>query len=570
MAAADPPPGFLQDPPRLTNTFEADAALGDVVARLIPAELHARLLPEWRALGDAAAGPLAALAREAEADPPRHVPYDAWGARVDEIRVSPAWTALHRAAAEWGLTAVPYEGRLGPIARIHQFALLALYGPSSAVYTCHLAMTDGAARTLLEHAGADLAPRVVPHLTSRDPDRLWTSGQWMTERTGGSDVSRTETIARRDADGVWRLWGTKWFTSAITSEVALTLARPEGAPEGSAGLALFLVEQRRPDGARNGIRILRLKDKLGTRALPTAELALEGCLAEPVGELGRGVKKITPLLNITRLHNAISACGMMARPLQVLRDYARRRVAFGSPLAQKPLHRETLASLQVEYEAALALTFDCARLLGRVESGEASADERAALRLLTPLAKALTARQAVASASEALEGFGGAGYVEDTGLPVWLRDAQVLPIWEGTTNVLSLDALRAIAREGVLEPWVAQATRRLETLATSPLADTAREIRRRIDDVPRVMTALAAAGPDVAETAARRIALTLAGLSAAVALAEQGAWALAHGRGERAALAAGRWLSERVTELPPAAEASARVAPSALLSGLED
>src|SRR6185436_6111085 len=126
----------------------------------------------------------------------------------------------------------------------------------------------------------------------------------------------------------------------------------EGAPEGSAGLSLFLVEQRRPDGARNGIRILRLKDKLGTRALPTAELALEGCLAEPVGELGRGVKKITPLLNIPRLHNAISACGMMARPLQVLRDYARRRVAFGSPLAQKPLHRETLASLQVEYEAA--------------------------------------------------------------------------------------------------------------------------------------------------------------------------------------------------------------------------
>ena len=569
MAAADPPPGFLQDPPRLTNTFEADAALGDVVARLLPADLHARLLPEWRALGDAAAGPLAALAREAEADPPRHIPYDAWGARVDEVRVSPAWTALHRAAAEWGLTAVPYEGRLGPFARIHQFALLALYGPSSAVYTCHLAMTDGAARTLLEHAGADLAPRVVPHLTSRDPDRLWTSGQWMTERTGGSDVSRTETVARREG-GAWRLWGTKWFTSAITSEVALTLARPEGAPEGSAGLALFLVEQRRPDGTRNGIRILRLKDKLGTRALPTAELALEGCVAEPVGELGRGVKKITPLLNITRLHNAISACGMMARPLQVLRDYARRRVAFGSPLAQKPLHRETLASLQVEYEAALALTFDCARLLGRVESGEASADERAALRLLTPLAKALTARQAVASASEALEGLGGAGYVEDTGLPVWLRDAQVLPIWEGTTNVLSLDALRAIAREDVLEPWVAQATRRLEALAASPLADTAREIRRRVDEVPRVWTALAAARPDVAETAGRRIALTLAGLSAAVALSEQGAWALANGRGERAALAAGRWLSERVTELPSAGEASARVAPSALLSGFAD
>jgi hypothetical protein len=299
-------------------------------------------------------------------------------------------------------------------------------------------------------------------------------------------------------------------------------------------------------------------------------LALEGCVAAPVGELERGVKKITPLLNITRLHNAISACGMMARLLQLLRDYARRRVAFGSPLARKPLHRETLAALQVEYEAALALTFDCARLLGRVEAGEASADERATLRLLTPLCKLLTARQAVAVASEALEGFGGAGYVEDTGLPVWLRDAQVLPIWEGTTNVLSLDTLRAVAREGVLEPWTAQAARRLEALAATPLAESARELRRRLEDVPRTLGALAAAGPEVAESAGRGIALTLAGLSAAVALVEQGAWALAHGRGERAAHAAGRWLRERVPELPSVGEATARVAPTALLSGLAD
>src|SRR4029077_7443308 len=157
------------------------------------------------------------------------------------------------------------------------------------------------------------------------------------------------------------------------------------------------------------------------------------------------------------------------------------------------------------------LTFDCARLLGRLEAGEASADERAALRLLTPLCKLLTARQAVALASEALEGFGGAGYVEDTGLPVWLRDAQVLPIWEGTTNVLSLDTLRAVAREGVLEPWTAQAARRLEARAATPLAESALEMRRRIEDVPRVMGALAAVGPEVAESAGRRIALTLAG-----------------------------------------------------------
>ncbi len=568
MTARETPDGFFQDPPRLGNTFDADAALRETLARLLPAEVHARLEPGWRDLGRAAAGPLAELARAAEADPPRLVPYDAWGRRVDDMRVSAAWGELHAEAARRGLAAVPYERDLGGWARVHQFALLTLYGPSSAVYTCHLAMTDGAARTLLEHASPDLVRRIVPHLTSRDPGQLWTSGQWMTERTGGSDVSRTETIARRGGDGAWRLWGTKWFTSAITSEVALTLARPEGAPEGSAGLSLFLVEQRRADGTRNGIRILRLKDKLGTRALPTAELDLEGAVAEPVGELGRGVKKITPLLNITRLHNAISACGMMARLLQLLRDYARRRVAFGSPLADKPLHRETLASLQVEYEAALALTFDCARLLGRAEAGEATEDERAALRLMTPLAKLMTARQAVALASEGLEGFGGAGYVEDTGLPVWLRDAQVLPIWEGTTNVLSLDALRAVAREGVLEPWAALAARRLEALMSSPLANVAAHVRGRITDAPRTLAALADAGSEAAESSARRAALTLAGLSAAVPLCEQAAWAVALGRGDRARAAAVRWVYERVPELPSADEAVARRHDSTILSGL--
>jgi alkylation response protein AidB-like acyl-CoA dehydrogenase len=563
------PPLDHQEPPRVTNTFEADPALGDTLERLLPPELHDRLRPSWRQLGEKAAGPLARLARDAEESPPRHVPYDAWGRRVDEVRLCGAWRALHAVAARWGLTAIPYEREQGPWSRVHQFALLTLFGPSSAVYTCPLAMTDGAARTLLEHAPA-LAQRVVPHLTSRDPERLWTSGQWMTERSGGSDVSGTGTVARRGEDGAWRLWGTKWFASAITSEAALTLARVEGAPEGSAGLSLFYLEQRRSDGARNAIRILRLKDKLGTRALPTAEISLEGAVAEPVGELGRGIKKITPLLNITRLHNAVSACGMMARLLQLLRDYAQRRVAFGSALAAKPLFRETLAAMQVEYEAALALTFDCARLLGRVETGEATADDAATLRLLTPLAKLLTARQAVAVASESLEGFGGAGYVEDTGLPVWLRDAQVLPIWEGTTDVLSLDALRAAQRDGALAPWAAQARRRLEALASSPLAGMAGTLRERIEAVPGALAGLAEAGPDAAESTARRAALRLAALSAAVALCEQGAWALSARRGERAALAARRWLEERVPELPIASEANERLRVSATLACLSE
>jgi alkylation response protein AidB-like acyl-CoA dehydrogenase len=560
--------GFRQDPPRLANTFDADRLLAETLERLLPADVAPALRAEWQALGEEAAGPVAARARQAEAQPPRHVPYDAWGRRVDEIVVSAAWRDLHRAAARWGLAAIPYEGRLGPFARLHQFALLVLYAPSSAVYTCPLAMTDGAARTLLEHDAA-LAAHAIPRLTTRDPERMWTSGQWMTERSGGSDVAGTETQARRDEDGRFHLHGAKWFTSAITSEMALTLARPEGASPGSAGLSLFYVETRDAEGRLNAIRLDRLTDKPGTRALPTAELTLEGTLARPVGELGAGVRKITPLLNVTRLHNAINACGSMARLLQLLRDYARRRVAFGGTLATKPLHRETIADLHVQYEAALALTLDCARLLGRQEAGEATAEEKAALRLLTPLAKLLTAKQAVAVASEALEGFGGAGYVEDTGLPVLLRDAQVLPIWEGTTNVLSLDALRATVRDGGLEAWIALSRRRLDAHSASSLAGTVALLGRGLDEAEGWLARAAVAGPEFTESAARRFALRVGSLAAAVPLVEQGIWGLAAGRGERSARAAKRWTSERIPALLGADDPDGRLQGSRLLSGLE-
>jgi alkylation response protein AidB-like acyl-CoA dehydrogenase len=486
---------------------------------------------------------------------------------VDDVVVSEAWQELSRAAARWGLAAIPFEGRLGPHARLHQFALLALYAPSSAVYTCHLAMTDGAARTLLEHDEA-LAARALPRLTSRDPERAWTSGQWMTERSGGSDVGGTETEARPDEGGRFRLHGAKWFTSAVTGEMALLLARPQGAGPGSGGLSLFYLELRDAAGRLQGIRIERLKDKLGTRALPTAELTLEGALATPVGDLGGGVRKIAPLLNVTRLHNAINACGTMARLLQLLRDYARRRLAFGGTLAKKPLHRETLAELHVEYEGALALTLECARLLGRQEAGEASAEETAALRLLTPLAKLMTGKQAVAVASEALEGFGGAGYVEDTGLPVYLRDAQVLPIWEGTTNVLSLDVLRAVAREDALSSWLRLSRGRLAALASSPLAATVARLNSSLDEVEAWWRA-ASRGPEHTEASARRFALRTAALAAAIPLVEQGAWGLAAGRGERSARAAERWAGERLPPLASPEDPAERLRGSRVLSGLD-
>ena len=560
---------FRQDPPRLGNTYDDDPALRGLLRRLIPDDVRGPLEAEWRALGAEAAGPLLELARAAEAQPPRHVPFDAWGRRTDAVETCPAWQALQDAAARLGLYAVPYEGALGPHARLHQGALLALYAPSSAIASCPLAMTDGAARTLLEHDPA-LAARVVPRFTTRDPRALWTCGQWMTETSGGSDVGGTRTVARPDADGGYRLWGSKWFTSAVTSQAALTLARVEGAPEGSAPLSLFFLELRDAAGSLNGIRVERLKDKLGTRALPTAELTLLGARAVAVGGPGQGVRKITPLLNTTRLHNAVNACSTIGRLLQLLRDYARRRMAFGGALSAKPLHRETLASLQVEYEAALGLTFECLRLLGRLEAGQATPRDRLCLRVLTPVAKLASARQAVAAASEALEGFGGAGYVEDTGLPVWLRNAQVLSIWEGTTNVLSLDVLRAGVREGALDAWADDTRARLTALDPGPLAASASALAAHLEHAATWFRAAGGAGDEALEAGGRRFAMAVAAISSGLALCEQGAWALAQGLGERTALAARRWTAEKLRPLPDLGSAAAEARARAVLGLAEE
>jgi alkylation response protein AidB-like acyl-CoA dehydrogenase len=398
-------------------------------------------------------------------------------------------------------------------------------------------MTDGAARALLESGNQELAARAVPHLTSRDPATFWTSGQWMTETTGGSDVGQSETVARRGHDGQWRLYGRKWFTSAATSQMALTLARPEGNPGGGRGLALFYLETRDELGRMNGIRIDRLKEKLGTKKLPTAELTLDGAVAVPVSGLDSGVRNIAPMLNVTRTWNAVSAAALMRRGVALAAAYARERRAFGAALAELPLHVDTLAGLQAEAEGALHLTFRVVELLGRAEAGELDDAGRALLRILTPLAKLTTARQAVAVTSEAVEAFGGAGYVEDTGLPTLLRDAQVLTIWEGTTNVLSLDLLRALHDAGGIEPLVREAARCAAEVRDAGLGAPVRAALRAVEHAAEWLREATRAGEPALQAGARRFSLTLGRALEAVLLAAHAQWALDRGDARPAAAA---------------------------------
>lgn len=503
---------FLQDPPARPNRLREDRPLRHALERLLPPGVWEEAQPELAEMAERAAGEMPELQELAERNPPRHVPFDAWGRRVDRIEVDRAWTRLVAMGQERGVVAVAYEDRFGEHARVVQMGLLSLYLPVTATADCPLAMTDAAARVLLEHDPA-LADRYVPRLVARRD--AWTSGQWMTERQGGSDVGRTGTVARDLGDGTWTLHGTKWFTSATTADIALALARPEGAGEGSAGLSLFLVELRR-GGGWNGITVRRLKDKLGTKALPTAELDLDGTLAVPVGGVGRGVAKIAGMLNVTRLHAAAGSLGAVGYGLSLARDYAYRREAFGRRLADLPLHRAWMARVAAEYEAMNALAFRAAQLVGEVERGGGTPE---LARVVVPLLKMSLGRQGVWGTSHLIESFGGAGYLEDTGLPRLLRDAHVQSIWEGTTSVLALDTLRALRGPGVAEAFLEDVEAKARA-ASGPALDASAE---------RVLAALGelrGSVRDPAEGSARRIAWGMARAYQAALLVEAAGWAL--------------------------------------------
>ncbi|MBP1475568.1 acyl-CoA dehydrogenase family protein [Frateuria sp. MAH-13] len=507
---------FLQTAPQLVHPYRNDRTLLALLDRVIPSNSRPALDADLDALGDYAQFAWE-RARRSTPRTPVLTRWDAWGRRVDRIELTDAWHEGPDLTTRHGILAAGHEPH--EHARLEQFARVYLYHLASEFYTCPLAMTDGAIAALKASGNQALIDRALPHFLSRDPATFWLSGQWMTETAGGSDVGRTETIARQDETGHWRLHGRKWFSSAVVGEAALALARPEGAGEGTPALALFYVETMDGAARKPELVVDRLKDKLGTRELPTAEIHLDGLPAWPLGELAQGVRQVAPMLNVTRTWNAVCAVASMARALALACDYAARREAFGRPLIEQPLHARTLADMRAEFEGAFALAFEVVQLLGRVEQGQAASHETALLRLLTPLAKLWTGKVAVALCSEALECFGGAGYIEDTGLPQLLRDAQVYAIWEGTTNVLALDSLRALgegfgALRTAIAGWVDGCH---EPEAVVP-------IHAALDAAARQWQASGNNRADL-EAAARDLSLTLARCTAAALLARQSTFA---------------------------------------------
>lgn len=521
---------FFQEKPVLKNPFTEDALLRGYLRRHLPQEAVISDLCEF---GEYIADEVDALGRECEVSPPKLIQYDPWGRRVDLIHTSDAWKRMKDLSSREGLVSIGYERLYGEWSRVYQMSKLFLFSPSSGLYTCPLAMTDGAAKVIESLGISWPVDEAFKRLTTRKAEYFWTSGQWMTERQGGSDVANgTETVAVPQTDGSFKLHGYKWFTSATDANMTLTLARVQDSTgatiPGSRGLSLFYAEVQRDErGQLKGIEVQKFKDKLGTRQMPTAELLLDGLPAHRISDEGRGVASIANMLTITRIHNSLSAAGAMRRVVQLACDYATRRKAFGKFLKDHPLHMQTLARMEVETRAAFLLVMDVCRLLGREETGVATELDVHLLRLLTPVVKLYTGKQAVAVVSEGLESFGGQGYIEDTGLPGLLRDAQVLSIWEGTTNVLSLDVLRCVARSsGMVFQAYFSHTKSLLAGASdvSALSPAVKAVQSALSKLELMVQDAILKEPSYLELAARDLSYSLARIYAGALLIDHASW----------------------------------------------
>ena len=528
---------FFQSAPILENQFDSDGLLRSYLIRKIPTSYYDKIEPDLKQFGNRVISDILDMGRDAEQNPPELIQYDAWGNRIDEIRVSNGWKEMDRVSAIEGLVAIGYERNFQEYSRLYQFAKLYLYTPSSAIHTCPLAMTDAAARVIELLGTEELKLDTLPHLISRDPERSWQSGQWMTEKTGGSDVGGALTTAYRaeenEKNDTYFLNGFKWFTSAATSQMAFTLARivdKNGITiAGSRGLSLFYLETRNADESFNGIQIEKLKDKLGTKALPTAELKLNNTRATLVGKPGFGVKNIAIMLNITRIYNSISAVSLMRRGLALAKNYALKREAFGKLLVEHPLHVETLAELETEFQACFHFTFFIVELLGKDECNVITPEEQALLRFLTPVVKLYTAKKAIAVLSEVVESFGGAGYLEDTEIPRLFRDSQVLSIWEGTTNVLALDMLRVMAKDPqIIATFNDFVNDQLSIIISTEidLESIKQQISKSLQDLLAIVHRLSNHGRETSEATARNVAFSIGNIISALLLCQHAAWEL--------------------------------------------
>lgn len=433
------------------NLFEADPELPQLIRHYLPADLAATLVPQLRHLGALAGGRLDELAASADRNPPVLHARTRSGQDTQSIEKHPAYEEMERIAfGEFGLAAMSHRpgvfGWPAPLPPVAKYLVTYLFAQAEFGLLCPVSMTDSLTRTLRKFGDPTLVERFLDALTSQDMAEHLQGAMFMTERAAGSDVGATSVIAEPDGEGLWRLTGEKWFCSNADADLAMVLARRPDAASGIKGVSLFLLPRTLPDGTPNSYRIVRLKDKLGTRSMASGEISLQGARAWLVGDPDGGFRQMADMINNSRLSNGVRSAGMMRRAVTEALYVAHHRIAFGKRLIDLPLMRRELAKLVVPAEQARSMMFQTAEMLRRSDAGEPGA--HALLRILTPLVKFRACRDARKVAGDAMEVRGGCGYIEEFVDARILRDVHLGSIWEGTSNIVALDVLRAGTREG--------------------------------------------------------------------------------------------------------------------------
>ncbi len=466
------------------NFFRADRSLSELLELHLAPELWRHIAPHLDRLGALAGDHLDTCARLADKHTPILHARDRFGNDVQHIEYHPAYRELERVGfGEFGIHAMSHRkgilGWSGTYPAVAKHAFTYLFNQAEFGMGCPLNVTDGAAMLLARYGSAELQEKYLDRLTETDMSRLTQGAQFMTEKEGGSDVGSLTTVAKREGDR-WRLYGDKWFCSNADAGIAMLLARPEGAVSGTRGVGLFLMPRHLDDGSVNRYRIVRLKDKLGTRSMASGEIKFEGAVAYAVGDIGRGFVQMAEMVNWSRLSNGVKSTALMRRALHDALTVARGRRAFGRLIIDLPLARRQLLKLILPLEQALSMCFVTAEALDRAEIG-GSQEAAALVRMLTPVLKYRSTRDARKMTGDALEFRGGIGYVEEFACARLLRDAHLGSIWEGTGNIVALDALtRAVGRHSAEAALSADLHARLDDSAAVPTRFRDR-LRKNVD-----------------------------------------------------------------------------------------
>lgn len=441
-----------------TNFFKSDLILQEYLSGNLSAVGFAYMHDFLELVGGKAATIMDEYSMNADKESPVLVKRDRLGRDIDEIKFHPHYWELMKIAVESRMMHVKWNENTRPRFQeeIHTLGFSAgyIYGMSELGQFCPLCMTDGVARLIDRFCTPEDKARLLPKIATLNAEDFFTGAMFLTEKAGGSDVGANLVKAIPIKDDLYELQGEKWFCSNVNADIIFVLARTDEKIQGTRGLSIFMVEKQLPDGTKNPLNIVRIKDKLGVKSMASGECMLQGTVGKLIGEEFKGFQIMTEMINLSRLYNSMAALSGTRRGLIEAYQFLCHRTSFKKRTIEHALVREKLHELGSIFVADFYITWRTVKALDAADNG--AEKEKEIVRILTPMIKKCTAANSVYSVRECMELMGGLGYIEDTVMPKIMRDVMVLPIWEGAGNIMTLDMLRAAFKSKGLEVMLSE------------------------------------------------------------------------------------------------------------------